>query len=45
MQDYNPCGAAGNALNAQADHGQALVQAAGLQLARMLREVVEHPPL
>jgi hypothetical protein len=45
MQDYNPDGAAGNALAAQADHGQALVQAAGLQLARMLREVVEHPPL
>jgi creatinine amidohydrolase len=45
MQDYNPDGAAGNALTAQADHGQALVQAAGLQLARMLREVVEHPPL
>ena len=45
MQDYNPDGAAGNALAAQADHGQALVQAAGWQLARMLREVVEHPPL
>jgi len=45
MQDYNPDGATGNALAAQADHGQALVQAAGWQLARMLREVVEHPPL
>ena len=45
MQDYNPDGAAGNALAAQADHGQALVQAAGWQLARMLREVMEHPPL
>jgi creatinine amidohydrolase len=45
MQDYNPDGATGNALTAQADHGQALVQAAGSQLARMLREVVEHPPL
>jgi len=45
MQDYNPCGAVGNATSAKAEDGQALVQAAGLQLARLLREVVEHPPL
>jgi creatinine amidohydrolase len=45
MQDYNPMGAAGHALSANAEHGRALVQAAGLQLARMLQEVVEHPPI
>ncbi|NBS08742.1 MAG: creatininase family protein [Betaproteobacteria bacterium] len=45
MQDYNPEGAAGNAMAANADHGHALVQAAGLQLARMLQEVVEHAPI
>ena len=45
MQDYNPCGAVGNATLAKAEDGQALVQAAGLQLARLLREVVEYPPL
>ena len=45
MQDYNPCGAAGHATSAKAEDGQALVQAAGLQLARLLREVIEYPPL
>ncbi len=39
MQDYNPQGAAGNALAATAAKGHALVSAAGLQLARMLQEV------
>lgn len=39
MQDYHPSGAAGNAAAATADKGRALVQAAGLQLARLLQEV------
>jgi creatinine amidohydrolase len=39
MQDYNPQGAAGNALAATAAKGQLLVDAAGLQLARLLQEV------
>ena len=45
MQDYNPAGAVGNAAAATADKGRALVDAAGLQLARMLAEVVALPPL
>jgi creatinine amidohydrolase len=43
MQDYNPQGAAGNALAATAEKGHALVNAAGLQLARMLQEVSSLP--
>ena len=39
MQDYNPQGAAGNATAATADKGQALLAAAGEQLARLLNEV------
>ena len=38
-QDYNASGAVGNAAAATADKGQALVQAAGLGLARLLAEV------
>ena len=38
-QDYNALGAVGNAAAATADKGQALVQAAGLSLARLLAEV------
>ena len=38
-QDYNASGAVGNAAAATADKGQALVQAAGLSLARLLAEV------
>ena len=43
MQDYNPAGAAGNAAAASAAKGRALVDAAGLQLARLLREVSALP--
>jgi creatinine amidohydrolase len=39
MQDYNLQGAAGNATAATADKGQALLAAAGEQLARLLNEV------
>ena len=38
-QDYNASGAVGNAAAATADKGQALVQAAGLSLAKLLAEV------
>ena len=40
-QDYNPAGAVGNAAAATADKGHALVQAAGVSLARLLAQV--HP--
>lgn len=43
MQDYNPSGAVGNAAAATADKGQALLQAAGRQLAQLLHEVVALP--
>jgi creatinine amidohydrolase len=43
MQDYNPAGAAGNAAAATAAKGHALVNAAGLQLARLLQEVSSLP--
>jgi creatinine amidohydrolase len=43
MQDYNPQGAAGNAAAATAAKGQALIHAAGLQLANLLKEVSELP--
>ena len=43
MQDYNPQGAAGNAAAATADKGQALVQAAGRSLARLLVEIDQLP--
>ena len=43
MQDYNPAGAAGNAAAATAAKGRALIDAAGLQLARLLREVSDLP--
>jgi creatinine amidohydrolase len=38
-QDYNPCGAVGNAANATADKGLAVVEAAGRALAELLAEV------
>ena len=44
MQDYNPQGAAGNAAAATAGKGQALVDAAGRALARLLVEVDQLPP-
>lgn len=43
MQDYNPQGAAGNALAARADKGQALLESAGTQLALLLAELSRLP--
>jgi creatinine amidohydrolase len=43
MQDYNAQGAAGNAAAATAAKGQALLDAAGLQLANLLAEVSALP--
>ena len=43
MQDYNPHGATGNAAAATAEKGHALINAAGLQLARLLQEVSDLP--
>lgn len=43
MQDYHPEGAAGNAARATAAKGQAVVQAAGRQLALLLQEVDRLP--
>ncbi len=43
MQDYNAQGAAGNAAAASADKGRAVVDAAGLQLARLLQEIHQLP--
>ena len=42
-QDYNPSGAVGNAAAARADKGQAMVDAAGLALARLLAEIDRLP--
>ena len=39
MQDYNPYGAAGDASIATSAKGHAVINAAGLQLARLLQEV------
>ena len=43
MQDYNPQGAAGNAAAAEAAHGQAVLEAAGRQLALLLQEIATLP--
>lgn len=43
MQDYNPSGAAGNALEATADKGRRLLDAAGRALAKLLAEVSDLP--
>jgi creatinine amidohydrolase len=43
MQDYNPAGAAGNAQAATAEKGEAVVQAAGQQLALLLAELSRLP--
>jgi creatinine amidohydrolase len=43
MQDYNPQGAAGNAAAATAEKGEAVVQAAGRQLALLLQELSRLP--
>lgn len=45
IQDYNAHGAAGDASDATAQKGRALVQEAGTQLAVLLRELVEFSPL
>lgn len=42
-QDYNPAGAVGDAAHATAEKGRALVDAAGLALARLLAEVDRLP--
>lgn len=44
MQDLNPHGAAGNAAAATAEKGQALLDAAGRALARVLTEIDQLPP-
>ena len=43
MQDYNAAGAAGNAANATAAKGRAVIDAAGLQLAQLLQELARLP--
>ena len=43
IQDYNPFGAAGDASIATAAKGHAVINAAGLQLARMLQEIYSLP--
>jgi creatinine amidohydrolase len=43
MQDYHPLGAAGNAAAATPEKGRALIDAAGLQLARLLAEISSLP--
>ena len=43
MQDYNACGAVGNAATATAEKGRALLQAAGRSLARLLSEIDQLP--
>ena len=45
MQDYNHQGAAGDAADATAKKGHALLQEAGTQLAVLLRELIEFAPL
>jgi creatinine amidohydrolase len=39
MQDYHPAGAVGNAAAATPEKGRCVIEAAGLQLARLLLEV------
>ncbi|HEY0822417.1 MAG TPA: creatininase family protein, partial [Ramlibacter sp.] len=43
MQDYNPEGAAGNAAAATAARGEAVLRAAGTQLALLLQELSRLP--
>lgn len=43
MQDYNPMGAAGNASAATAAKGHAVIDAAALQLARLLQDIADLP--
>jgi creatinine amidohydrolase len=43
MQDYNACGAVGNAAAATAEKGRAVLEAAGRALARLLGEIDQLP--
>ena len=43
MQDYNPQGAVGNAAAATPEKGRAVLEAAGLALARLLAEIQQLP--
>ena len=43
IQDYNPYGAAGDATQATAAKGRQVINAAGLQLARLLQEISSLP--
>jgi len=43
MQDYNACGAVGNAAAATAGKGRAVLEAAGRSLARLLSEIDQLP--
>ena len=43
MQDYNPQGAVGNAAAATSTKGEAVVQSAGEQLAKLLQELMDLP--
>ncbi len=43
MQDYHPAGAVGNAAGATAEKGQAVVEAAAVQLALLLQELCALP--
>ncbi|MDZ4101026.1 MAG: creatininase family protein [Hydrogenophaga sp.] len=43
MQDYNACGAVGNAAAATAEKGRAVLEAAGRSLARLLSEIDQLP--
>jgi len=45
MQDYNPHGAAGNASNATAEKGQAILGSAGEKLATLLKELISMPSI
>jgi creatinine amidohydrolase len=45
IQDYNPEGAVGNAANASAVKGKALLASAAKQLANLLQEMILMPPL
>lgn len=44
MQDYNPAGAVGQAAQATAEQGQAVLQGAGRALAALLAEIDRLPP-
>ena len=43
IQDYNACGAVGNAIAASSEKGQRVIDAAGLSLARLLTELQQLP--